>query len=148
MKAMHLVLVLAALLLVHTGCSRLGLGGGAAEETPPADLPPLPAATPTPSPTPQPKKSLPPEVRKRYSAAPGWYVQIASYSDRLEAEIEASAYAYRHQGVKRVQVRLNQNERFCLAVGPFTDKGAAEAALAAMREQDPESALRVVRLGR
>jgi metalloprotease len=81
----------------------------------------------------------PPAAQKPQAAsagpAPGWYVQISSHSERIDAEVEASAFAYRHLGPQSAAVHTARQGTHGVVVGPYASRAEAQGSIAALSQE-------------
>ena len=63
---------------------------------------------------------------------PIWYIELSAHLDRLDAEVEASAFGYRRLGAEAALVRKNPEKRFSVLVGPFEKRAAAQQRLSVL----------------
>ncbi|NLF26089.1 MAG: hypothetical protein GX589_10615 [Deltaproteobacteria bacterium] len=98
-----------------------------------AEVPPSTAPSPTPMlQTDEAPKSKPETPSAVPSSKPIWYIELSTHTDRLDAEVEASAFNYRRLGEEAPLVRLNPAESFSVLVGPFEKRAMADQKLSVL----------------
>jgi len=79
-------------------------------------------------------------ARTNSHIATGWYIQVNSYGDHLDAEIRASELNTNHLGVHLARTTTNKKRLTHVLVGPFYEKEYAERNLVELEEDGMISA--------
>jgi DedD protein len=108
---------------------------------------PDPGPPPAPEEEVEPEAAEAPEAKVERPAVPtqGWAIQVASFTDLVEADTRVSELESQGHGAWHVQGFAKGLNRYRVRIGPFSSESEAEAALKKVAESLPEQDLMLTR---